>query len=314
MATLNNTLVDSSASSNILTGENKEFYSKTLLSRLIPELKLMKYAAKPKGSTIPKNAGDTVSFRRMNSLALAKTPLVEGVTPEGQNLSLDTITATVAQYGGYVVITDKVQMMAIDPILTEAGVLLGEQAGQTTESIVSDIIFAGTNVYRAGGVASQLLTATTISEADILAVSAILKKKTVKRFSDGYYHALVPIKVANDIRQLDAWIKANTYNHDGLVSGEVGVLHGIKFIEATEDFVVKYAGAGASGADLYASLFMGKDFFGAPDIEGSAKPEIFVFQAGSNTDPLAQRATSGWKNLFTVKRLNELCAVRLESK
>lgn len=314
MATLNNTIRDNSATSNVLTGENNEFYSKTLLSRLLPELKLMKYASKPTGSTIPKRSGDTVSFRRFNALALAKTPLVEGVTPEGQNLSLTKITATVAQYGSYVVITDLVNMMAIDPVLTEAGILLGEQAGQTTESIVSDIIFAGTSVYRAGGVATQLLTATTISEADILAVSAMLKKANVKRFSDGYYHALVPIKVANDIRQLEAWVKANTYRHDGLVSGEVGVLHGIKFIEMTENFVVKYTGAGASGADLYASLFMGQDYFGAPDIEGSAKPQVIVHQAGGSGDPLNQRATSGWKNLFTVKRLNEACAVRLESK
>ena len=314
MATLNNTLRDNTATSNILTGENKEFYSKTLLSRLIPELKLAKYASKPTGSTIPKKAGDTVSFRRFNALALAKTPLVEGVTPEGKNLSLATITATVAQYGDYVVVTDLVDMMAIDPVLTEAGVILGEQAGQTTESIISDIIFAGTSVYRSGGVATQVLTATTITEADILAVSGMLKKAKVKRFSDGYYHALVPIKVANDIRQLEAWIKANTYRHDGLVSGDVGVLHGVKFIEMEEDFVVKYTGAGASGADLYASLFMGRDYFGIPDIEGSAKPEMIVHQAGGNSDPLNQRATAGWKNLFTVKRLNEACAVRLESK
>lgn len=315
MATLNNTVQNTGSTSNHLSAENAEFYSKTLLKRLIPELKFAKYASKPNGSSIPRKAGDTVSFRRVMPLAVNKTQLIEGVTPEGQNLSVNKITATVAQYGQYVVLTDLLDMIGLDPMITEASEVLGEQAGQTTESIIGDIIFAGTSVHRANGVAARVNIATTISVADILAAKAMLQKANVKPLANGDYLMFVPIDVAHDIMQLPDWKTANTYRHDGLVTGAIGRLYGVQFIEISEAFVTKYAGAGASTADVYASLMFGQDYFGIIDIEGSAKPKIMVKDAasGGTADPLEQRSTVGWKNLFTVKRINEACGVRVET-
>jgi len=81
-----------------LTAENKTFYEKTLLSRLVPNLVYAKYGQhKP----IPKNEGDTINFRRFNSYSAATTPLTEGNTPSGQTMSITTVTATVQQYGDY---------------------------------------------------------------------------------------------------------------------------------------------------------------------------------------------------------------------
>lgn len=305
--------MDSGATSNKLTAEAAEFYSKTLLSRLVPEQIFSKYASMPSATRIPKRAGDTISFRKFNSLALVNTPLVEGVTPDGLDLNVGKITATVAQYGAFVRITDLVDMIALDPVLTEASELLGEQAGQSTEKIISDVIFAGTTVHRAAAVATRVLVNTKITEADILTAVGMLKKANVKPLANGDYIAFVPIKVAQDIMTLPAWEKANTYRHDGLVQGAVGKLYGVQFVEISELFVTKYAGAGAGSKDVYASLFMGRDYFGIPDIEGSAKPQMIVKPHGAGDDPLNQRATAGWKNLFTVKRLNEACAVRVET-
>lgn len=310
MATLNQTIRDAGATSNVLTAENGVFYSKTLLKRLMPQLVFSKYATKPSGSTIPKRAGDTVSFRTIAPLAVAKTPIVEGVLPEGVGLVVTPITATVLQYGNFIKITDKLDLMAIDPIVTETVELLGENAGQTTESIVGDVIFAGSTIYRAAGVATRLLVNTTVSYADLIACRSMLKKANVKPLANGHYVALVPVKVANDIMGLAEWKAANTYNHDGQVSGSIGTLAGIEFVELSEDFITKYAGLAAGGLDAYASLVMGKDYFGIVDIEGSAKPEIIIKEP---TDALNLVSSVGWKNLFVAKRLNEACAVRLET-
>ena len=310
MATLNQTIQDSGATSNKLTAEQAEFYSKVLLKRLIPELPFAKFATKT--ASIPKRAGDTISFRRHASLAKVTTPLTEGVTPDGANLSVSKISATVKQYGNYVVITDLTDTLALDNMKVEAAELLGENAGQSIEAVVGTEIFGGSTVYRSGGVATQLLTATTITNADILHVLGMLKKANVKKIN-GDYIALVPIKVAHDIMQLTEWKAVNTYNHDGQYDGEIGRLYGIRFIEIPEDFVKVYAGQGANGKDVYASLFLGEGYFGMPDVEGSVKPEIFIEEPGGNADPLHQRMTVGFKNLFAVKRLNESCAVRLET-
>lgn len=315
MATLNNTIKDTGVTSNVLSAENAEFYAKAMIKRLVPNLQFSKYASKPYTNGIPKNAGDTISFRRVLPLNLNKTPLIEGVTPEGLNLSVSKITATVAQYGAYAVLTDVLDMVGLDPMVVEASEVLGEQAGQTTEAIIGDIIFAGTTVHRAGGVATRLLVDKTISVADILTARGMLKKANVRPLANGDYLAFVSVDVANDIMQLTEWKDANTHIKDGLVTGAIGRLYGIQFVELSELFVTKYAGAGALGADVYASLFMGADYFGIPDIEGSAKPKMMVKSAesGGTSDPLEQRSTVGWKNLFTVKRINEPCAVRVET-
>ena len=61
-------------------------------------------------------------------------------------------------------------------------------------------------------------------------------------------------------------------------------------------------------------MIIGKDAYGVIDVEGSSKPEMIVKPHGSSgtADPLNQRATSGWKALYTAMRLNELAMVRIE--
>ena len=309
MATLNQTIRDSGATSNVLTAEQAEFYSKTLLSTLVPELKLTKFASLPAATSIPKNAGDKISWRRFGSLAKVTSALTEGVTPEGANLSVTKIDSTVAQYGNYVVISDMADAAALDKLKVEAVEIIGRNAAESIEGIVATAMFGGTSVYQAGGVATRLLTNTTITAADILNTKAMLKKAHVKPIN-GEYIMLVPNKVANDIMQLTEWKEVNYNNHDGVYSGDLGKMYGVRLIEMDEDFIAFYDGLGASGKDVYGSLMFGEGFFGIPDIAGSSKPEVIIQPP---TDPLHQRYSVGWKVCFSVKRLNESCAVRLET-
>ena len=73
--------------------------------------------------------------------------------------------------------------------------------------------------------------------------------------------------------------------------------------------------AGASGADVLATMIIGKDSYGCVDVGGSGNVKMIVKQLGSggSTDPLDQRATAGWKALFTAVILEQLAMVRIES-
>ena len=42
------------------------------------------------------------------------------MTPDGQSLTVSTVEATVAQYGGYVTISDMLQLTAIDNNMVQA--------------------------------------------------------------------------------------------------------------------------------------------------------------------------------------------------
>ena len=69
-----------------------------MLKRALPNLVLERF-----GQTyvVPNNKSKVASFRRYEALALATTPLTEGVTPVGSSLTFTDYTATLVQYGDF---------------------------------------------------------------------------------------------------------------------------------------------------------------------------------------------------------------------
>lgn len=302
---------------NALTAEQHTYYQDAMLERLIPELIWTKFGEK---KNIPRRKGATTNFRRLNSLAVSTTALTEGVTPDGVNLDITPINATVKEYGNWTKISDFINLTGFDPIMTEVAGLMGENAGESIDVIVRDVLSAGTNVMYAGGKTSRATIAATdkITALDILKARRTLKRYKAKpiRLPNGGtdYVALVHTDVAMDLMQLDEWKKANVENGSAdFRDGSIGRLYGIRFYEV--DNGVIFAGAGASDADVYGTIFLGRGAYGIPDIEGSVKPEIIVHPAGSagSADPLNQFNTVAWKCAFTAVRLQELAIVRLES-
>ncbi|MFF2156062.1 N4-gp56 family major capsid protein [Paenibacillus chitinolyticus] len=308
---------NATAGVNALTAEQAEFYQDTMLDRLLPQLVYMNYGQK---KPIPKNSGATTSFRRLNSLNVSTTALTEGVTPDGVDLNITKITATVQEYGAWTKISEFIAMTGLDPLLTEVTGLMGENAAESEDTIVRDVIAAGTNVmYANSKTARNTLTATDkITALDILRVRRLMRRNKVKQMSlpgggKGWI-AFIHTDVATDLMQTQEWKDQNTYvDTKNRVEGTIGKMYGIYFIEV--DNGVKFAGAGASSADVYGTLFIGDGAYGVPDISGSAKPDIIVHPKGSAgaADPLNQFNTVAWKAAFTVVRLNELCIIRYES-
>lgn len=302
---------------NALTAEQHTFFQEEMLERLLPELFYMKYGEK---KNIPKRKGATTNFRRLNSLAVSNAEITEGVTPDGVNLEITSINATVKQYGKWTKISDFIDMAGYDPLVQETVGLFGENAGESMDTIVKDVIAAGTNVvYANSRTARAEITGTDkITALDILKVRRTLRRGKVKQISvpgggKGWV-AFIHTDVATDLMQTDEWKKANVENGTkNFEDGIIGKLYGIYFIEV--DNGVVFTGAGAAGVDVYGTLFIGRGAYGVPDIEGSSKPDIIVHPAGSagSADPLNQFNTIAWKCAFTTVRLNELCIVRYES-
>lgn len=302
---------------NALTAEQHTYFQDEMLDRLIPELQWTKFGDK---KNIPKRKGATTNFRRLNNLTVVTTALTEGVTPDGVNLDISAINATVSEYGNWTKISEFINMTGFDPLLTEVSGLMGENAGESIDTIVRDIAAAGTNVVYANGKASRITVAAAdkITALDILKVRRTMRRNKVKpiRLPGGGmgYVALVHPDVAMDLMQTSEWISQNTYvDTKNREEGMLGKMYGIYFMEV--DNGVKFAGAGATGADVFATVFLGRGAYGIPDIEGSVKPEIIVHPAGSGgtADPLNQFNTIAWKCAFTAVRLQELAIIRYES-
>lgn len=316
MATQSQTITNVSGQ-NQLSAEDKTFYERVLIERLLPQLNFYKDATKKK---LPKNSGRTTNFRKFNSLTAPSSSLTEGKTPDGNNLSISTITATVAQEGDYVQITDLIQLTGIDPVLTETCELLGEQAEKLFDSRIQTAISKGTNVYFAGSATTRagLESATTknLTADDIKKIVRKLKNANAKRFADGYYHMQVDPDIAYDLMSDNAWVDVSKYARpEQMVKGELGKMHGMKFFETTNLETVDSSSENTK-IDVHIAYAYGKDSYACIDLEGGAgKPEIIVKENGSagTSDPLNQRATAGWKACFTAVITQPLALVRVET-
>lgn len=295
-----------------LTAEQKTFYDRTLLSRLLPNLTFLKYGQK---RPMPKNEGDTINFRRFNSLDVPAASLTEGVTPDGDNLSITAVTATVAQEGNWVRLSDKISMVGIDPVLTESAALMGENAAKTLETRCAAVIFAGTNQQFAGGAASAAAIASgkVMNSEEVKKAVRTLRNNNAEPVEGGYYIGFCDPSVAYDLQNDALWQDISKYNGaENIMKGEIGRIHGVRFILTT--MCPTDASTNTNGT-LHKTLIVGKDAYGVVDVNGSSKPEIIIKPTGSagTEDPLNQRASVGWKAMAVAVRLQELAMVCIQS-
>ena len=105
-----------------IPGNLQGYYDRNLLERAVPaELHGIFLQSRP----VPKNMGTRINFRRYGSLAVATTPLGEGLTGDGKKMTNTDIYATLKQYGDFVTMSDFLMQTGLDPILVEAGEVLG---------------------------------------------------------------------------------------------------------------------------------------------------------------------------------------------
>ena len=287
-----------------VTQENGIFYDKVLLKRLVGSLQFAKYGQK---RNIAKHNGTEVDMRRFNSLAPATTPLSEGVTPDGKEFTVTSVRATAKQYGDYVTVSDVLDMTGLDPVITEMAEVLGEQAAETIDNVIKEEIFAGTTVQYAGGAAGRDSVTGVLTGDEVMKAVRTLRNNKAKPVADGYYIGFVDPYCAYDLMKDPLWQDVSKYsNKENIEKGEIGKLHGVRFVDNTNAFVA---------GNVHGTLIIGQDAYGIVDIEGSRKPKIIVKTAkeGGSADPLEQRNTVGWKVMFTAKRLQELAMVRIET-
>lgn len=294
-----------------LSVENKTFYDKTLLVEAQPNLIHDQFAQK---RPIPKNGGKKIEFRKFASLPKALTPLTEGVTPDGKSLEVSKIEAEVAQYGDYVVYSDVLDLTAIDPIVTEAVKVIGNQAGLTLDTITREVLQTGTNVFycsKADG--SEVTSRSGLDETckltakEVKKVAALLKKVNAPKI-DGSYVAIIHPFVAFDLQNDPEWIEAHKYTTaENIYEGELGKIGGVRFVESSEAKV--YEGG------VFGCIFLGANAYGVTEVEGGGLRTI-IKQLGSSgvADALDQRASIGWKAIKTAEILIDPYLVRVECK
>ena len=290
-----------------MDGELKTFYDTELLENARVELFYAQFAKK---QTLPKKHGKTVEWRKWNTFAKA-SKLQEGVIPTGQKFGMSSKTGSIDQYGTYAAVTDILELHAYDDVILGATEEMGASAAETQETLIRDALLVNTNVLYcdninvADGVVESTPTAPGEMEAsgtkmsaftpDMVAKAVTIMKKNRVPTINGKYYAVIHPSVAYDLRKSKEWIEVHKYSATAeIFNGEIGELHGCRFIENVFAPILDGAYANKAGGVTYANYMFGKDGFGIIDPEGGAL-EMIVKDKSQVGGPLNQFSTIGYK-------------------
>ncbi len=293
--------------------------------------------------TIPKGSSKSVKFRRYEPLAVATTPLTEGVTPSGSIRNFTDYVATLQQYGDFVRTTDQIRDTHEDPILQDNSDTLGEQAAQTYDQLKAGVLVSGTQVLYSNG-ASRAAVNTPIDLSDLKRAERYLGRQEGKKLKSiihagpnigtnpirAAYICVVHIDLKYDLEAITGWKDVAEYPQGmGLIEGEIGSAGAFRFVVdnnlSPTILGSAWTDAGGVGAtmiattnaaanvDVYAVLCFAKDAYGNVGLGGMGSVQTYVSNPkASDSDPLAQRGTQGWKGYHAIVILQELWMIRIE--
>jgi N4-gp56 family major capsid protein len=309
-----------------------------MLERAQPNLNMARFAVL---TSVPKGRTKVVKWRRFGRLAPTLTALSEGVTPTINNLTATDVTATLAQYGQVVGLSDQIMDTHEDPVLNEFSMSMGETAGQTLEAIIYSVIKAGTNVQYSNG-STRAAVNTAINSAVVRRAIRQLKGQDAKPLSqmlnatDGvgtvpippsyicFCHPNIEMDLQNTANFASGYTRVQQYGTFKPVSdAEIGSFENIRFIGSTLYSALPNASSGALNGmlstggtlpDVYQSIVAGKDAYASVNLaaSGNGLSPVVVNPKPSDSDPLGQRGYVGFKMYATAAILNDAWMTRIE--
>lgn len=290
---------------------------------------------------MPKNTGEVIKFRAPVPLALATTPITEGVRPAATNFRYRDVEDTLKQYGAWMPLTDKVVDLHEDPVGANMSMMAGEQAAETIEVITFGKIIAGTNaIYANGAARAAVNTPLTIGKQRL--ATRFLMNQRGKRITsilsgsvnygtqaiEAAYVAICHTDIVSSVRKMTGFIPVAKYgNRQPICAEEIGSVEDVRYI-ASPLFVSWPDVGGTPGstaisttgskADVYPVLFMASKAYGVialkgtKDAGGAIKPMVRQPGAPSFGDELGQNGSVAWKTWFTAKILNDAWITRVE--
>jgi N4-gp56 family major capsid protein len=291
-----------------LTATMATYYSKLFLERAKLLLKFDTFAQR---RGIPKNGGKVVNFTKHIAPAVATTGLTEAVNPSGANATAATIAATLVEYGSYTQISSLYDRTSIDVGLEEQVSIFGQNAGESMDTIIRVVFYAGgdltTPQYASGNstttARSNLVVSDIMNTYQLRRAVRTLKVNralpVIGALGNPVFGGLVGPQVAYDLFGDAQWQNAQQYvNPDPIKRGILGTFAGVEWVETNNI----YTTALAASSVLYQTFIMGDQSLGvvtidSEDVTGKTNAQLIIKEPGRNDtgNPLDMFSTIGWK-------------------
>lgn len=233
---------------NPYTGEASEFTSENTMEPQIKEWYQTEalenaranhyYAQFAKNVSLPENHGMSLEFRKPNTFPDVPR-LTEGVIPNGEKFGYSAIHMQVYEHGQYAALGRRLSTHAVDPVAQDMTEEMGAAAGNTLDKLARNTLLGGSAVMycpKSDGtevVTKGALDKTCVLTPDVVARARTWLKKHKAPLINGKYVAIIHPSVAYDLRKSGDWVEAHKYaSPEEIYNGEIGELHGVRFIES----------------------------------------------------------------------------------
>lgn len=260
---------------------------------------------------IPRNYGKVVWFNRPVPLTAQTSPLTESLTPAQVQLSSEGVSGTVKIYGAYTARSELAGMSLVD--INWMSDIFNYNAMQTIDTLIrTEFVASASSILTFATASSTMLTGSVLRKA----VTRLRNANVPGLFDANTKYAF--IAHPNTLYDLMAdtttggWqdiIKQSplVQNEDMAVRGFIRDVFGARIFDSTNVFASAGGSVSTGGAaNLFGNMIFGRDAYGVIQVQGPgsgnlANPQIIVKDIGSGgtEDPLNQRATIGWKVIFT---------------
>lgn len=246
---------------------------------------------------VPNGEGKVLYFTRYTAPTIITAQLTEGDNPTEVGLSASTVSTTLSEFGSYTKISKLIKLTAVDSKMKGAVELMAQNAGESRDQMVRNKGLAASNTDQMAGASAALTaigTTDVMNAAEIRKAVRTLKANKAMRYDDGYFLGKTSPYASYDLMGDSVWVNAHTYKDgENLYKGELGRLHGVRFVETTN--WKETANGGTSNADLIHNFIHGKNAFGVTDLEGDEK-KVYAKTPGpgDTSNPVDRYSTVGW--------------------
>jgi len=307
--------------SNDISVAMQRYFSRELLATIEKTVVLDQFAMK---APLPeKSGGKTMRFFRYEEGDAANVDtLTEGTTPTTKALQMETVDVDLVQYGQVLSISDIADATALFNNIEQATLRIGRDSALKLDSVIRTELFSNTtgisNIY-SGATTTYGASITAADASDWLDAATALKINAASPL-DGGFVAIVGPQQARDLLADSEWQEAHHYAEpQARLRGEIGRMHGVRFVETTEPFIAGSGGSQytySSSGDIYGSVVVGAQAYGVPSLSSQSpySPSVYIVSGADKNDPLNQRILVGFKSFFAAKNIQPKHIARVYSK
>ena len=250
----------------------------------------------------------TIQWNRLERMGVGTTvpQLTEGVAPKPEPVTINSVTATMEEYGRAVWFSSLSVLTARNPLVQEQLRNFGYNIKETRDKLLYAILDAATNTFRVSDRANDnaIEVGDVLSFEEISEVDAVLDGAGAPKKEDGNYALVVHSQQHSSLRTDPNWLAASQMAYaDDIRKGMVNMLLGVR-VHKTNSNAYAYTASttGGNSSRIRSAFIAGK---GAAKVTDLQAAKLHMQAPGQGNDYTERRYQMAWTMTFKGAIVNQ---------